>query len=201
MLQRSFKNEGNRYLRNRRAVVAAACLAIFTCLLVGCGGSDKAADAYIRKGDQIMAEIDEKAERLSKRMETMFTGLYGQLTSSMKLDRAGFDKDARGIKSLAAQMVEEAGEAKKAYTRVAGLSDVPVHKEYAELGIQIIDDSAASLGQLMAFLDECANRMSAKSFDAFAFQSYVSEFGNWLEVQGDKTGQLQLKADKLKEKF
>ena len=187
-------------MSNRR-IVAAACIVIFTCLLVGCGGNDKAADAYIRKGDQIRAEINEKGEKLSGRVEALFAGLYGQLSSSMTLDPAEFEGDARGIKALAADMIEEAGGAREAYARVVEMTGVPHHREYAELGVQIIDSNTAGLEQLIAFLDECANRMSASPFDAYAFQSYVSEFGNSLEVQGDRTGQLQLKAEKLKEKL
>ena len=189
-------------MKIRLRLVAVLSLIILPCLLLtGCGGSEKAADAYIKKGDEIRAEIDEKSERLAERMESMFKTLYDGLSSSMQLDRSGFDRDLAKVKALAAGMIGDAGEARKAYARVAALSGVPVHQEYANLGIEIIDSNAASLEQLIAFLDECANRMSAKSFDVYAFQSYVSEFGNSLEVQGDKTGQLQLKAEKLKEKL
>lgn len=191
-----------RYVKNLSRVIAALFLVVLSApLLPGCGGSSGAADAYIKKGDEIKAELDEASERLAERIEKMFSVLYKELSKSLEPDLAGFENSAGKVKALAADMSVEARKARKAYERVMELDNVPDHQEYAKLSIEMIDSNTAGLEQLTAFLDECGKRLSARSFDAYAFQSYVSEFGNTLEVQGDKAGQLQLKLESLKNKL
>jgi len=170
-------------------------------LVCGCvGGAGKAGD-LIKEGDEIKANIEQASERLGNKLETMFAELYEDLSSGASLDPERFSEDADAVKSLAKYMIEDAKEARKAYAEAASIEEVGDYADYARLNTEIIDANVAGLEQLKAFLDECAKRMAASPFDDHVFQSFVSEFGNSIQIQGDKTGQLQRKAQDLKEKL
>lgn len=168
--------------------------------LSGCGGDSGKGRQYVQRGDKRIAVIDTKSKTLGNDMENLFNGLYDKISKDETPDVAAFESRASEIKAMADEMIRLTGTAKAEFNKVDALKKVPYYKKYAGLKFKIIAANVAGLNQLKSFLDESTARLTAKSFDLTAFQSFVTEFADSIAKQGDQTGKLQEQANNLKKK-
>lgn len=167
-------------------------------MLEGCGGDKGKAREYLVRGDKAIVIIENKSETLGGDTETMFTDLFGALSSGKAPDVASFARNSGDIKTLVDEMIGKAVSAKSWFSKIATLEDVPDYSRYADLKIKIIDANVAGLKQLKAFVDEAGNKLAAKPFDLIAFQTFVTEFGDSIQKQGEESAELQKQAADLK---
>lgn len=167
-------------------------------MLQGCGGDKGKAREYLVRGDKAIVIIENKSETLGGDTETMFTDLFGALSSGKAPDVASFARNSGDIKTLVDEMIGKAASAKSWFSKIATLEDVPDYSRYADLKIKIIDANVAGLKQLKAFVDEAGNKLAAKPFDLIAFQTFVTEFGDSIQKQGEESAELQKQAADLK---
>lgn len=167
-------------------------------MLEGCGGDKGKAREYLVRGDKAIVIIENKSETLGGDTETMFTDLFGALSSGKAPDVASFARNSGDIKTLVDEMIGKAASAKSWFSKIATLEDVPDYSRYADLKIKIIDANVAGLKQLKAFVDEAGNKLAAKPFDLIAFQTFVTEFGDSIQKQGEESAELQKQAADLK---
>ncbi len=167
-------------------------------MLEGCGGDRGKAREYLERGDKIIVVIEKKSETVGSDTQTMFTDLFGALSSGKAPDVASFARDSAQIKTVVDGMIAKAARAKSSFEKVSTLEDVPDYARYVDLKIKIIDRQVAGLKQLETFLDEAGNRLAAKPFDLIAFQTFVTGFGDSIQKQGEESGKLQKQAADLK---
>ena len=167
-------------------------------MLQGCGGDRGKALEYLENGDKAIAVSEKKSEALGGDTGTMFTDLYGALSSGKAPDVAAFARNSAKMKTVVDEMIAKADISKAWFTRISTLEDVPDYARYAGLKIKIIDANVAGLKQLKTFVDEAGNKLAAKPFDLIAFQTFVTGFGDSIQKQGEESGKLQKQASDLK---
>ena len=167
----------------RKLTVLAVCLALAAAtviIIAGCGGDTSQAKQYMKKGDDLMTQVESKANEFQTKVQQ---GL-GDITNPATIQQ---------IKTLGKAIDDKAQQARAAYAKIDSLKGVPDYVEYADLQIQLIDSLSKSIAALNTFLDQASTAKSAADLQA-ASQAYQKD----LQALNDKMTKLEQQASKLK---
>ena len=166
----------------RKLLVLAVCLALAAAAVViisGCGGDTSQAKQDMNKGDQLMAQVETKANEF----QTVVQQGLGRLTNPATIQQ---------IKDSEKAIDTTARQARAAYVKIKSLKGVPDYVQYAGLRIQLIDTLSKSFVTLNIFLDQTA---AAKTIADQ--QAALSAFQKDYPALSDNMGKLEEQANKL----
>ena len=162
------------------AVVAALLLGTVA-LAAGCGADTAQAQQYMKKGDDLMSQV----EQLANQFQTKVQQGLGDITNPSTIQQ---------IKDMANAIDTKAQEARAAYARIGTLKGVGDYVQYADLQTRMIADLSKSVGAMNAFLDKATAAMSPADLQA-ASEAYQKDLQDLNQEMTD----LEQQASKLKD--
>ena len=166
----------------RKYTVLTVCLALVAAaaiIISGCGGNTSQAKQYMKQGDQLLTQVESKANKF----QTVVQQGLGRLTDPATIQQI---KDSEKSVDTTAQ------QARAAYAKIKSLKGVPDYVEYADLRVQLIDTLSKSFVTLNTFLDQTAAAKTVADQQA-ALQAFQKDY----PALSDKMVKLEEQGNKL----
>lgn len=182
----------------RIAKVAVVLGIVAIMMIAGCGDTTSTARGYIKNGDSLMSQVDQKAPEWARQFNAAFAYLSGQLENGQPPDAAKFEKDARELDALTGEIAKAAAGARAEYEKIKSLSGVPDYVAYADLQIEAAGAVDAIAKKLTAFLDSTVQLLNSGTLNPIEFGGEAEQVGAEIKTLSDQVDQARAKAEELK---